>query len=67
MWGVPLCSFRMFNIVIGKLEGISSNNVGKLRNMVSHSLQHEVTTQACLEDTKTQEFREFFALKLCIY
>ena len=57
----------MFNIVIGKVEGISSNDVRKLRNMVSHSLQHEGTTRACLEDMKTQEFREFFALKLCIY
>ena len=28
---------------------------------MSHSLQHEVTTRRCLEDMKTQEFREFFA------
>ena len=37
-----LYSFRMFHTVIGMLEGISSNYVWKLRNTMSHSLQHEV-------------------------
>ena len=32
----------MFNTVISMAEGISSNNVGELRNTMSHSLRHEV-------------------------